>query len=359
MGAETKISWATDTWNPIRGCTKYSAGCSNCYAATLALRNPKTLGVWGPNGDRVHGSHSYWNQPLKWDKDALSSGTRRKVFCASLADIFEQWDGPIKNTKGLYLGTWNGSYPYTQSGVVTKPQNGHRMVTMDDIRLRVFDLIRRTPNLDWLLLTKRIEHVLSTLRRCADLCEGQKSSDVWDTLKWIVAWLNGNPPKNVWLGTSVENKETAWRLFELAAIPAVVHWVSLEPLLGPVNLRDIKLNENDYYQGPDVSYDALKGEWDKDLAPLDWAIVGGESGSKARPFDLQWARDIRDQCKESRTTYFLKQVGANVYDSSARISIDCLNSHALQINFRDRSGSDPSEWPKDLRDCQAFPKVVE
>lgn len=89
MGVNTKIEWTTHTFNPWRGCTRISEGCRFCYAETLSRRNPAVLGVWGDEGTRVVASESMWRQPIKWDREAAAAGERRRVFCASLADAFE------------------------------------------------------------------------------------------------------------------------------------------------------------------------------------------------------------------------------------------------------------------------------
>src|SRR3954469_785782 len=88
MSANSKIEWTHHTFNPWRGCTKVSAGCANCYAETQSGRNPRVLGVWGPKGTRVVAAEAYWREPLKWDAQAKAAGERRRVFCASLADVF-------------------------------------------------------------------------------------------------------------------------------------------------------------------------------------------------------------------------------------------------------------------------------
>ena len=103
MASETKIQWADHTFNPWRGCLKVSAGCANCYAETLSKRNPGTLGIWGSEASgatRVVASESMWREPLKWNTEAQKSGIRSRVFCASLADVFEDWQGRMLDHKG-------------------------------------------------------------------------------------------------------------------------------------------------------------------------------------------------------------------------------------------------------------------
>src|SRR5690349_347144 len=129
MSATSKIQWTHSTFNPWRGCTKVSSGCTHCYAESLSKRNPKTLGVWGANGSRAIAAESYWRQPLKWDKEARKTGQPWRVFCASLADVFE--DRPELHAP----------------------------------RLRLLKLIEETTSLTWLLLTKRPENVTRAIEQ--------------------------------------------------------------------------------------------------------------------------------------------------------------------------------------------------
>ena len=153
---DSKIEWTDHTFNTHRGCTKVSAGCANCYAETLSGRNPAVLGIWGPNGTRVVAAESAWREPLKWNREAVEAGERHRVFCASLADVFEDWKGPMLNSHGDELfsdriGGWSDR---------VGDKDGHRLkLTMQDVRTRLYKLIDATPNLDWLLLTKRPENI--------------------------------------------------------------------------------------------------------------------------------------------------------------------------------------------------------
>lgn len=175
MGANSKIEWTTHTFNPWWGCTKVSEACKNCYAESWAKRVGQK--VWGPKVARRTFSDAHWKQPLKWNKDAEGAEERPRVFCASMADVFED------------------------------------RTELETHRARLFDLIEQTQNLDWLLLTKRPQNVL----RLA---------------KWGENW-----PSNIWLGTTVELQTRADELLpELAAIPAKVRFISAEPLLGQLDL---------------------------------------------------------------------------------------------------------------------------
>lgn len=318
MAEVTKIQWCDHTFNPWRGCTKVSAGCAHCYAEQLSGRNPKVLGVWGPSGSRVVAAESQWREPLKWDRAAAAAGERRRVFCASLADVFEDWRGAMADASGNRLRRGEGwvqgatvsRHWYSESPCDDSPKP---LLGMGHVRFRLFDLIAATPNLDWLLLTKRPENVPEFVPE---------------------AWLDGFPP-NVWLGTSVEDQAAAdARIPHLLAAPARVRFLSLEPQLGPVDLRQW-LPPRHYpglnqlcgcaaeYEGvrgshepgcPYVRHATKTGEtlarWHSNVRRIDWVIVGGESGGGSRPFDPDWARAVRDQCRQAGVAFFFKQTGA-------------------------------------------------
>ena len=175
MAEDSKIAWTTHTFNPVMGCTKISPGCTNCYAETLT-KNRMGLSLWGPKGGRQVTSPANWRKPVKWNRDAEKAGTRVRVFCASLCDVFE--DHPALNA--------------------TRP--------------RLWELVRSTPWLDWQILTKRAERIANNLP--AD---------------WGKGW------SNVWLGVSIENNDYVARADHLRKIPAVVRFVSYEPALGPLD----------------------------------------------------------------------------------------------------------------------------
>lgn len=280
MAENTKIEWCDSTFNPWVGCTKVGPGCDHCYAEGWAKRSG--LVQWGPGAERRRTSESNWRKPLQWNaqpfvectacgwrgekREAHWGGSqcpscrgqeslkpaRRRVFCASLADVFDN-EVPAE---------W---------------------------RADLFDLIAKTPNLDWLLVTKRIGNV------------GRMIPDCWSVMM----------PPNLWLGITVVNQAEADRdIPKLLATPAEVRFLSMEPLLGPV-LIDTLLCEL-----PE----------DEDGAPypgrLDWVIVGGESGPKARPMHPQWARDIRDQCAAAGVPFLFKQWGEFANAEAANVPLN-------------------------------------
>jgi protein gp37 len=334
MAENTKIEWTTHTFNPWRGCTKVSDGCTNCYAETMSGRNPKTLGVWGKYGTRVVASESMWKQPLKWDKAAAEAGERHRVFCASLADVFEG----------------NDTMPEASWDAVHSARN------------RLFNLIADTPNLDWLLLTKRPENVMDVL-----LGFGKGAAEN----------LNRSHP-NIWIGTSVEDQKTAdERIPHLLQIPAKVRFLSMEPLLGPVNLPGFGSKESWCPRCQKIVLDLLssphESEVHQDLPAsfdpgkccasvydlIHWVIVGGESGPKARPFDISWARSIVEQCKSASVPVFVKQLGSGKYENAVtRLQpVSEPGRQAGFVSYRDKKGGDWNEWPEYLR-VREFPNAA-
>lgn len=343
MAENSKIQWTTHTFNPWRGCTKVHAGCTNCYAEALSGRNPSTLGVWGKDGTRVVAAEATWREPLKWDRLAAKAGERHRVFCASLADIFEDWQGPILNSTGVQV---------FKAYDTAKPRETWYPMTLDDVRARLLKLIDATPNLDWMLLTKWPENV----RR------------MWSVVPWLRANEVGSARvrPNVWLGTSISDQATAdkWipELLKLRDLTPVL-FVSAEPLIGPVELT--QLNGADKWK-----VDSLRGEWSKfhdggvdhpsaseehDGGPrIDLVIVGGESGHGARPCNVEWIRSIVKQCKTAGVSCFVKQLGSEAVRDGAwreRYAFEGGGKYREQTSIRltDKKGGNPDEWPADLR----------
>ncbi|AUN31985.1 phage Gp37/Gp68 family protein [Niveispirillum cyanobacteriorum] len=283
MGADSKIEWTDYTFNPWRGCTAISPACDHCYAKTLVEGR-----LSGDFSQRARAADSTWKQPLAWNRKAAKLGIRKRVFCASLADVFDNQ-------------------------------------VPDQWRIDLWALIRATPHLDWLLLTKRPQNI-----------SGMLPAD----------WGDGWP--NVWLGATVENQtEADRRIPHLLRAPAAVRFLSCEPLLGSLDMKrwiagGRKARKPDgtefiaphWYMtqcrscgwigsselcGTDV--DCGQGDsdvycpachaagCDNEIAGLDWAICGGESGTGARPMHPAWARSLRDQCEAAGMPFFFKQWG--------------------------------------------------
>lgn len=246
MADQTAIEWCDKTFNPWTGCTKVSPACDHCYAEGWAKRSGHV--EWGPQGSRRRTSPAYWNGPEKWNTEARDKGIRYRVFCASLADVFDN--------HGSITSGWRGD---------------------------LWHLIARTPHLDWLLLTKRPQNIAKML------------PDGYGAPAW------GNGWDNVWLGTTVENQtEADRRIPHLLRVPAKVRFLSCEPLLGPVDLTAIERT------GGEIGFmRPLDGRFNR----LHWIIAGGESGPGARPMHPDWVRDLRDQCAEAGVPFLFKQWG--------------------------------------------------
>jgi len=228
MAKHSHIEWTNHTFNPWWGCHKVSPACDNCYAEVWARRVGKLL--WGQDAPRRFFGDAHWREPIRWNHEATATGIRARVFCASMADVFE---------------------PRT---------------ILNHERARLWKLIDATPNLDWLLLTKRPQHVLA-----------------------MTPWGHDWPP-NVWIGTSIENQKLAeLRLPYLLSVPAAVRFLSCEPLLGPLDSRSW-FNRRSY-------------------KPIDWVIVGGESGSHSRPMHPGWATALLNFSLHAQVPFHFKQWG--------------------------------------------------
>lgn len=339
MAEQTKIQWTDHTWNPWMGCTKVAPGCEHCYAEADFDKRRKRV-KWGPQGTRVKTSAEYWQKPTKWNKQAAADGARPRVFCASLADVFEDWTGPILDSTGEQL-FWPLNALENPRFIAESHCGGNEPpVTMADLRRDLFALIDQTPHLDWILLTKRPENI----RR------------MWNPIAWHACEIYR---ANVWLITSVSDQSTADK-----AIPELlkcrdlcpVLGVSAEPLLGPIEFWSDGCWCLPCRHCADGSHDPETNVVEcrrcdstgiGDEPGIDWVIVGGESGPHARPCHVDWIRAIRDQCKAARTPCFVKQLGAfTVYDRAEA-------TYAI----RDPKGGDPAEWPADLR-VREFPQVA-
>jgi protein gp37 len=235
MATNSAIEWTEATWNPVVGCTVLSPGCTNCYAMRMARRleamgQPKYTGTTWLSGGRPK-----WNGHIVLDYEALEIPTRwragKTIFVNSMSDLF------------------------------------HERVPLDFVQ-RVFAIMARTPQHTYQLLTKRAERV--------------------EVLSPGLCWS-----QNIWLGVSVENKDYEWRIDHLRRTGAAIKFLSLEPLLGPLD----KLN----------------------LQGIHWAIAGGESGPRARPMELAWVRSIRDQCNIAGVAFHFKQWGGINKKKTGRI----------------------------------------
>lgn len=365
MGETTTIAWCDHTFNPWVGCSKVAPGCAHCYAEA-DMDKRRHFAEWGPNGTRVKTSEGNWKKPYKWNHEAQLAEVRAKVFCASLADVFEDWDKVVRERSGKIVQSVDG---------------------LTSIRRDLFSLIDDTAHLDWLLLTKRPENIRKMWPGC--------------NYTTVADFRLQSFRDNVWLGTSVSDQETANK-----AIPELltcsdlspVLFLSVEPLLGPINLRrwlrdaiecencgkspkavTLRIDDNTvqefcekcHRRDPDAS-STISG----DDPQIDWVIVGGESGPNARTCRPEWIRSIVKQCHAAGIPCFVKQLGANVVTRNDMVESEFnsletgwpdpdvedhihgfLENHQgadCRIRLRDKKGGDPTEWPEDLR-VREFP----
>lgn len=298
MGKLTKIPWCDHTYNPWRGCRKVAPECENCYITdTAPLR---TIGQ-KHGSQRVRAGDATLKEPLRWNRvaqcncGAAGTGGRECGFCAG---------GCIRpRVFCLSLGDW-----------------------LDDENVPIgwlADLLRMihdTPNLDWLLLTKRPQN----WRERIDDAAATIAMEGYEAEEEIVSgWLNGEPPANIWIGVSAGADQAA-----ALAIPAPIHFLSCEPMLKPMDTTH--------------------------AAKFDWIIFGGESGKNARPCDIQWIRGGLTFCRINGVKAFVKQLGSlSIWTNpEARSEYD---EGAGRNEFTDKKGGDPEEWPgEDLR-VREFP----
>ncbi len=295
MAEDSGIQWTDHTFNPWWGCAKVSPGCKNCYAETLAVKRRK-LPIWGlhPHAERKPMSEGYWHGPVRWNRKAEKEGRRYRVFCASMADVFDEHSDVVEH------------------------------------RARLFELIEATPRLDWQLLTKRPANVMGMVPE---------------------SWQR-RFPANVWMGTSVEDQERAdQRIPALLEIPAHLHFLSCEPLLGPVDLRvvdwphrwPVDVLRGGAWELPDRVGERGFVNHSGFPATIDWVIVGGESGPGARRCEVRWIRDLVTQCGAAGVAAFVKQLGSRP-----------IGAQGMPVALRDKKGGEVEEWPQSLR-IRQFP----
>lgn len=275
MGKDSGIEWTDHSYNPWWGCEKVSPACDRCYAESSAKRWGHD--IWGKDSPRRFFGDKHWNEPMKWELEAIRAGKPALVFCASMADVLED----------------------------RKDLEPHRK--------RLWALIKATPHLRWLLLTKRPENYATMLP---------------------AGWLD-KPRENVWIGTTAENQRRAdERIGHLVKVPAVVRWLSVEPLLEEIDLsehfRTALLQETGKVDDRGIHMVCTEA------APLiHWVIIGGESGFGTRPMDENWARRMIADCRKAGVAPFVKQLGG----------------------FPDKR-HDITEFPDELR-VREFPKANE
>lgn len=349
MAASSKIEWTDSTFNPWIGCTKVGPGCDHCYAERdWDLRRHRVR--WGAGQPRSRTSEAAWNQPLRWNAEPF-------VVCGDI-DC-----GRRAELRSFSITSFFGAIGYQC------PDCGMWQPNLKEVRRRVFcasladwldkevpigwltdllDLVRQTPNLDWLLLTKRIGIARERLKS-AYVTARERSLE--DLSIWLGKWISGHAPSNAWVGeTFCNQKEWNRDADKLFQFPAALHFGSFEPLLG-----DIDLDQCPYCDGSGQVHDSLSDDGltkcttcaglgqrkFNNCADLGWVIAGGESGPKARPSHPDWYRSLRDQCAAAGVPFLFKQWGefaeANIENVAA----------ARASRFIELSGDDSTDWTLD------------
>lgn len=275
MGESSSIEWTDHTFNPWWGCVKVHQGCKNCYAETWDKRHGGHH--WGARNPRRF-IHQGWNDIIKWNAKAEASGTRVRVFCASMADLFEDFDGPVLDQQDKRVEIPEALHSYQ----TLRCDGVHIHWDLKSLRRRAFDMMDRLTSIDWLILTKRPENVPAMVPSA-----------------WLIDW-----PKHVKIGVSPCDQETlvshAPAILELANV-GVDLFLSCEPLIGPIDFSIPKAIELEGSMVPAIPINIL--------TLISWVIAGGESGHHARPMNPEWARSIRDQCARDHVPFFFKQWG--------------------------------------------------
>jgi protein gp37 len=284
MGEFSKIAWTDHSFNGWWICTEVSKeehGGGGCDQCYAREFAARFGYGWGPGVPRRFFGDKHWNEPRKWNKRAAQTGVKEKVFAFSMAD----WaDNEVAQ----------------------------------EHRERFFNLVEETPNLIWQMLTKRIGNAKDMLPE---------------------RWMKNGLPDNVWFGITVVNQPEADRdIPKLLQIPARIRWLSIEPQLGPVSLKAIPIPGSplrttmNVLRRPSV------------FAPhIHWAVIGGESGNRAREFRYEWALSLIKQCRDAGVAPFMKQAGSNA------IGLD-----NQPVDLKSYKGDDPEEWPGELR-VREFP----
>jgi protein gp37 len=322
MSDGSNIEWCDATWQPVIGCTRVSPGCDHCYAISVVHRgmSPQHRGLTKLRPKDASRPGVDWNGTVRLQPEKLAEPLRwkkpRRVFVCSLADLF------------------------------------HDAVPFEYIAA-VFGVMAACPQHTFLALTKRPARALEFFAWLAERGDGVHGPRMEPD---YVCWLHSEkhtgpfartawPLPNVHLGTSVEDQQRAdERIPTLLQCPAALHWVSAEPLLGPVTLaKPMHTGAGDH--------DRIgRKTWSNAMYHLGWVVVGGESGPGARPFNIDWAYQLLEQARGLPTRVFVKQLGSSPQIVSEDIDQDgyVIGTRTDRLLLADRKGGDMSEWPDDI-----------
>lgn len=343
MSDNTKIEWADSTFNPWIGCRKVSPGCENCYMFARQHR-------FGKKGtDRIRTTPATWRNPVKWNAGG--------GICAECGTEIKHVGGGMGDCSCGAIGSGPGEWRHRR--VFPSLCDWLDPEVPADWLADFLNLIRNTPRLTWLLLTKRPEKFHERIFAVRDMfwtgnLPYTEEADARG--RFVDEWAQGRPPHNVWVGTSVESQEYAdQRIPELLRIPAALRFLSVEPLMGALDLLGCFTTAQ------------------REAGFVQWVIVGGESGPKARLCHVDWIRGVVRQCKAAKVPVFVKQLGsfANVRNDGEderqwpgnSVPFDDRYEPAFQgetapLRFIHPKGGDISEWPEDLR-VRELPSVTQ
>ena len=332
MAQDSSIQWTDKTWNPLRGCTKVSEGCRNCYAMSVAYRfSGKGLPYEGLAKKGADG-RAVWTNKITLLEDALTQPMHwkkpQKIFVNSMSDLFHP-DVPFEFIDKVF------------AVMALCPQHTFQVLTKRPGRMRDFTTYESTP--------ARIATAMFAILKELGIDPKKRVPEMYHSNGMCKSGSDGieYPLPNAHLGTSVENQATAdERLHDLCACPAAVRFVSYEPALGAVDFHQHLWRYGNVEDAPGWLLNDTGGAGDfmQPDTRLDWIIVGGESGKDARPFNVAWAYDTLYQCKRAGVACFVKQFGAKPYYKEAPLVL------------KDKHGADWDEWPHDLR-VRQFPNA--
>jgi protein gp37 len=334
MASKTSIEWTDYNWNFLRGCSRVSEGCRNCYAEGIAARFSGPGMAYEGLAQMVNGKPR-WTGEISYHEDILLAALRwkkpRRVFVNSMSDLFHEKVSDEILDKAFAV-------------MALTPQHTYQILTKRPERMReYFEKAKQTPAGTLRPEFWRRWHVWKEMQNLPNGIHRHFAWGAFEQPQIIGEW----PLPNVWLGVSVEDQKTAdERIPLLLQTPAAVRWISAEPLLGPVDLN--------------LSVEFIGGSVERyDKFDNFWVVVGGESGPNARPFDVVWARDIVKQSRAAGVPVFVKQIGAKPYSSeggwSSTGSITVpVGSEWRFVKFKDKKGGDMSEWPPDIQ-IREFP----
>lgn len=316
MSTTSRIEWTEATWNPTTGCDRISPGCDNCYALTLAKRlkamgsrkyqrdgDPRTSGP----GFALTVHEETITEPLRWR-------TPRTVFVNSMSDIAHARVDRQAQARIWAVMALTGRHQFQ---VLTKRPKRLAAILADPAFVR--DVGEQATELITSRFWRCWQLDLGGQRLAGDsgIGGGWRTTGTGGDTVWLPPW----PLPNVWIGTSIESEEYCWRAEEIRRAPAMIRFLSLEPLLGPL---------------PGI-----------DLTGIGWVIAGGESGPGHRMLDLAWVRDIRDRCIDQRIPFFFKQVGGLTPKAGGRL----LDGRTWD-EFPSHRSSPPSDHPCPIQPIQ-------